>query len=408
MKNETKSKISFSQFIYSRIKKSKASTFSKVVTRVAIGSIAFSLAVTIISKAVYSGFKEKIQEKIFSLSGHLTVTKFDLNTGIEESPIEFPEFLEKAQEKYGIAHMQSVAHKTGLLKSETEIVGAVFKGVSQKFDYERFSNNLLLGEPIKENSQEIIVSKKIADKLKVKVGDEPIFYILGKPIRARKLKIVGIYESALDEVDEHLIIGDLSFLKKINKWSETEVGSVEIFIEDFNRIEKIYQQLYKETPYDLILEKVTDKYKGYFDWFIILNKNVDVIIIILILVALFNIASVIVVLVVEKTKMIGTLKALGSTDWQIQQVFLRKAINIILKGVVVGNIFSLLVLVIQKNFNLIALDKELYYLSYIPINIDLKNVLYSNIMSCLTIVLLLIIILVILFRLKPIKSLKFA
>ncbi len=398
-------------FIAKRIRSAENGSFSSLVVKIAIVSIAIGLAAMIISFAILEGFRSNIHDKIFSFGGHIQLTKYDLNNYHEELPVGSSSIKDFNKIKE-IEHIQSYAIKTALLKTDDEVQGVLFKGISKDFNYKAFRNNILEGEmPAYKDSlgeTEIMMSKKMADKLMLKLNDKVVIFFMQNPPRARKLKIKAIYQTGMEEFDELYLLGDLQLLRNINHWSDTLAGGYEIFVKDFNKLEQSGKAIFDTMGYDLQLEKITDKYVQIFDWLILLDNNVIIFLSLILAVACFNMVSTIIILIMERTNMIGTLKALGATPRQINNIFHLVGINMIVKGMIFGNIFGLGFCALQYYFHLIPLDPSNYYIAYVPIEWHWGFFLLVNVAIFILVGLVINLPLLIIKRLKPIQSIKFS
>ncbi|MFL5727919.1 MAG: ABC transporter permease [Cytophagaceae bacterium] len=399
-------------FISKRINKSRKGSFSSVVGVIATWSIMFGIAVMIISFSILEGFKNKIQNKIFSFGSHMQVTKYDLHKSYEESPLSTRTDLFMHPEKVSeISHIQAYSMKPGLLKTKEEVMGVVMKGVGRDFGLDRFRENIVEGSFIEFKdstySQDILISKKIADKMRLKTGDSVLMFFVQYPPRFKKLAIKGLYETGLEELDDQVIIGDLRLNQNLNNWSDTLVGGYEIYIDNFARLDEVSQKVFEEMDYDMQLEKINDKYLQIFDWLMLLRRNVRIFLVLILLVACLNMMSTIFIMIMERTNMIGLLKALGARNGQVHAIFLFNGMAIILKGMLYGNIIGLGFCALQYYFKIIPLDPENYYMSSVPIEWNWLSVLLLNVLILVMISLVLVLPVVIISRISPIKSIKF-
>ncbi|MCU0471086.1 MAG: ABC transporter permease, partial [Arcicella sp.] len=254
--------MNFPYFISQRIQNTKTSSFSGTVTKIGVGSIAVGLAVMILAFAVLFGFKDAINQKLFSLSGHIKIAKFSSNESYEDFPItKQTDLFRNYKNIPDIIHLQTVIQKAGILKTREDILGVVMKGISKDFDFQRFQPNIVEGQQISFSdssySKDILVSKIIANKLRLKVGDTPIIYFLNAPDRPRKLNIKGIYETSLEEFDKNLIIGDMGLIQRINGWGADSVGSYEIYVRNFEQLNASAKVIQDKLQPDMKMEKIT-------------------------------------------------------------------------------------------------------------------------------------------------------
>lgn len=404
--------MNLSQFIAKRIQNTKTTSFTSTVTKIGIASVAIGLSIMIISFSILIGFKHTIKAKLFSLSSHLQVSKITLNQSFEETPMEIKsKFYQNYKKIPEIRHLQAVANKPGLLKSDKEHTGIVIKGVGKDFDWANFSENLVEGRKINLTDtayvNEIIISKKIATLLKIKISDDVLIYFIQNPPRIRKVKVVGIYDTGLEEFDKNFVIGDLALIQKMNNWDNNTVGHYEIFIKDFDKLNEVAKQVSSEINQDTQIVKVTEQFPAIFDWLQLMDRNIIIIIILILLVASFNMISVLLVMMMERTPMIGLLKALGSNNTNIRKIFIYNGLSIILRGVFWGNLIGLGFCLLQKNFKLIKLDAESYYMNYVPISIDWLTVLLLNLLTILLVLAVITIPTLVVSKMKLIDALKF-
>ncbi|MEN7548607.1 FtsX-like permease family protein [Rapidithrix thailandica] len=403
----------FSFFISKRLRSKGGTDFSSLITKIAIGSVAIGLAVMIASALIFKGFKQVIQDKIFANAGHIQVNRFDLNKSYEEMPISTESEIYQNSQAIddNIASVQRYSRKAALLKSNEEVMGVMLKGVYTDFDTLRFKKNIVEGRWLDFSdstySNEILISQKIANKMFLHVGDEVIMAFIQDPPRLRKLQVKGIYHTGIEDFDNLLILGDVRLIQRLNNWPDTLVGGFEVFLKDFDKLDESYEHIYNTIDYDLYPEKVTDTYVHFFDWFVILNRNVLIVSIIILVVASFNIISIMIIMIMERTPMIGTLKALGANNWQVQKIFIFNGIRLIAKGLFWGNIIGLGFGFLQHQFRLIPLDPENYYMEVVPVYFDWTLVILMNLLITLVVSIVLVFPTMIISRVEPIKAIKF-
>ncbi|GAB3819458.1 hypothetical protein GCM10028895_17930 [Pontibacter rugosus] len=257
------------------------------------------------------------------------------------------------------------------------------------------------------SSKDVLLSQKIATKLKLNVGDEAIFYFIQNPPRARKLKVKGIYNTGLEEFDEVFVIGDLQLIRELNNWPDSLVGGVEIVLNDFDKIDQAADQVFEQMHYDLQLEKITDRHAQLFDWLKLLRKNVIIFLVLIIFVATFNMVSTVFIMIIERINMIGVLKAVGATDAQIRKVFYFRGLQLTIKGMVWGNIIGLGFCALQYYFELIPLDPENYYMDRVPISWNVGVILLLNVLTIVLTMLAILVPAAMIARIKPVKAIKF-
>jgi len=404
--------LNLSYFISSRISKPAQNTFSSTIHKIGIASVSISLATMILSFSILLGFRGIIQEKIISFGSHLNITKFTLTSSFLESPVSTNrEVYTNPQEFPFIEHIQAYSHKPGLLKTNEDVLGAFLKGVGPDFNLERFRENMTEGDFIHYNeegpSNDVVISKIISNKLKVGVGDDLTVHFFQNPPRVRRLKISGIYETWIEEFDEKVILVDIKLIQRLNNWPDSLVGGFEVFIKDFNQINHDEEVLYENIDSDLYVEKITDQYQQVFEWLGLIKQNMMIFLVLVLFVASFNMISIIIILIMERTPMIGILKAMGSPDRQIRGIFAYNGWKLILWGLLIGNSLGIGLGLLQQKFHLIPLDPENYYMSYVPIAWNWPLILGLNVIVSLIILLVLFIPTAIISRIEPIRSIRF-
>lgn len=343
----------------------------------------------------------------------MVITKFTMNNSLEEQPFFYNIDLYKNYKKYDfIDHVQEYSHKAGLIKTEDEVLGIIFKGVGKSFDLNTFKDNLKEGEflhlPDSGYAQEIVISKSIADKIKSKVGDDIIVHFFQNPPRFRKLKIVGIYETNLSEYfDSKVIIGDIRLIQRLNDWADSVAGGLEVYVKDVSKIDEAYTTIGEDMDYDLYIEKVSDKYIQVFEWLGLISRQVNILLAVILIVVCVNMISVVLILVMERTQMIGLLKAMGARNRLIRSIFIYNGINLVVKGLLYGNVVGLGLCYIQYKFRLITLNPHDYYMNFVPISWDWEIILILNALIFVVVTVVLLLPSAIVSRVSPIKAIRF-
>lgn len=404
--------MNFPFFISKRISKETVGSFSSIINRIAVVSIGLGLSVLMLAFMILYGFKTEIKDKIYSFSGHLIVSKYTLSTSYEEGSITVNDSLIQFLKEYPLTkHVQPYAMKAGLLKTEEEVQGVIIKGVDESFDTLSFRKHLIQGRfpnfSGEKYSTEVAISSKIARYLELQTGDDVLVYFVQDPPRFRKLQVTGIYETGLEEFDEKIIIGDLDLVRRINNWPDSIAGGVEVFITDTDKLEQAESDLFYSLNSDLYVDKVTDRYIQIFDWMNLLNRNVVILLVIILFVSGTSIISIILILIMERTQMIGVLKALGASNKLIRSIFFWNGLQLIVKGLVWGNVIGLALGFIQYQYKLIPLDAANYYMSHVPIEFDLTTILLLNLLVLTLIGLTLLIPIAIISRVQPVKAIRF-
>lgn len=407
----------FPSFIARRIRHNDAGSFSATVSRIGVASIAIGVGVGIIAFAVLLGFKRTIEKKVFLFGANISVSAFAQGNTYEEGPFPVKNPVVDALPNIPeISHWQAVAHKSGILKTENEIKGVVLKGVGKDYDWNVFKQSLVDGRLIGNKdsssikygySSEIVISRKIASQLILKPGDEVIMYSLQNPPRPRKLTVVGIYETQMEEFDNTLIVGDLALVQRLNGWGPDSIGTYEIYLKDFRKLPEVAAALKPILPVGVYMQKVTSLFPQIFDWLQLLDRNTAVFLTLILFVACFNMISILLVMIMERTPLIGLLKTLGSPNKQIRMVFFRVGIYMVRKGLLIGNITALALCWLQYQFKLIPLDPENYYMDTVPIVFEWGTFALINVITIIISALILLIPTLIITRIQPIKALLF-
>ncbi len=404
--------MNLSYFIAKRISFKQAGGFSGTIHKIAVGSLGIGLAVAILSFMVLEGFQKTVSDRVFGFTGHYQIQKFQMSNAFEEVPFELqPDFREDLVSKPFVEKVQSFAHKAALLKGDEEVEGILMKGVGQDFDTLDFKQYLIDGRmlqlPDSGVSNEIMLSKVIANKLLLKVGDRVTLYFVQDPPRFRRMEVVGIFETYLENFDEKVVIGELQTIRNLNGWSKNQVGGLEIFLNNPKEISDRFEEVDATLDFDLKLIDIREKYLEIFDWLTLLDTNVVVFISLIGFVAIFNMGAILFILIMERTQMIGLLKALGAKNALIRRVFFWNGIQILAKGLLLGNAIGLGVGLLQDQFRLVPLDPVNYYMAYVPIDWNWPVFIFLNFGIAALTALVLWIPVVVIAKVDPIKSIRF-
>jgi len=404
--------LNLSYFIAKRISFKGSGGFSVTIYKIAVGSLALGLAVSLLAFMVLGGFQNTISDKVYGFTGHFQVQRFTMSNDFEESPFSLKsDFAQNYKALEQINEIQSFAHKAALIKGEDEVEGVLMKGVGQDFDSLRFKSYLtegrLLKIPEEGTSNEVMMSSFIANKLNLKVGDKVTLYFVQEPPRYRRVELVGIYRTYLENFDEKIILGELQTIRNLNGWSSDQIGGLEIFLKDTKNLESDFSEVESAIDYDLKLIDSQEKYLEIFDWLKLLDTNVYVFIGLIGFVAIFNMAAILFILIMERTQMIGLLKALGASTAQIRRVFFWNGINILMRGLLIGNAIGLGIGILQDQFRFIPLDPQSYYMSYVPIDWNWPIIFLINLGIIILTAAILWIPVMVIAKVDPIKSIKF-
>lgn len=399
-----------------RMASGHAKGVSAVIVRLAIVSVALGISVMLISMAILDGFRHEIQEKITAYTGHVRITGFTGNESFEATPVATKQpFYPWKEALPPIRHIQQFATKAGIIKTDDQIQGVVFKGVSTDFDSSFFHDKLLSGRCLKLSdtavSNEIMISAAMARDLNFKAGDPlRIWFITGSELipRGRKLTVCGIFDTGLEEFDRLYVMGDLGHVKRLNGWDDDQTGGFEIFLNDFNEIDHYGSRLYEITGYDLDVQTIKQLYPQIFDWLDLQDVNVAVILGLMVMVAAIALVSVLLVLILEQTTFIGLLKAMGASTGTIRQIFLIQAARIALTGMGWGNGFAVVVILLQSNLKIIRLPQEAYYVNHVPVLFNLPSMVLLNLGALVISMAVLTLPAMLIARVSPLKAIRFS
>lgn len=410
---KTFTSLNLSSFIAKRITFQSKRTFSKLSVRIAILGIMLGLSVMILSIAIVKGFKGEIREKVRGFSGDIIVVKYDLNFSYEHSPFTVKaKTLQTIKSYPEVANLQPFATKPGIINTGEEVEGVVLKGVDKTYQWDYFKSILVSGKVIDfsdslQSQRQIMISQFTADRLKKKVGDDFLMYFVQQPLRKRKFEIVGIYNLGVEDVDKMYVIGDIELIKKLNKWNEHQVGGYEVRLRDFDSIDKTAEKIYNNIDMDLKSYSITEYYTTIFQWLSLLDVNTQVLLVLMLVVAAINMISALLIIILERTNMIGILKALGSTNWEIQKIFLNNAAHLIGFGLLLGNILGIGFCVLQYYTHFFTLNQQSYYINFVPIEISILDVALLNIGTLVICLIVLIIPSMLVTKITPVKAIAF-
>lgn len=392
------------------------SSISAPIIKIAIAAIALGIIMMIVSVATGIGLQQKIRQKVAAFNGHIIISSYNDNqSDVSTAPISIRQnFYPKFITVEGINHVQAVASKAGIIRTETAFEGIIFKGVGKDYQWDNLKEYLINGRLPNVNQKlnpEIIISQYLANRLNLKVGDKFNTFFMKEDSNQlpnlRRFEIVGIYNSGFQEFDASYIIGDIRHVQKINKWQSYQVGSFEVFVDDFTKIEEKGQAVYQETSSTLDSQTIVEKYSYIFEWLHLFDFNIIVILVIMIIVSTINMVVALLVLILERTQMIGILKSLGANNWSIRKIFLYNASYLILRGLFWGNLIGIGMLVFQQQFGIIKLNPESYYVNEAPVYINMWYILMLNIGTVIVCLLVLLIPSYIIIKISPSKTIRF-
>lgn len=372
----------------------------------------------ILATALVNGFQKTVSQKVTGFWGHIHVTRYQPYAGIltEELPFRSNDSLVGAIEKVpGVRSVDAYATRSAILKAKDEIEGVIFKGVDKHYHWSHLKPYLRQGDvihyPDSGYSQQVILSDYLARALKLKLHDPVVIFFIQKgdaAPRARKLEVCGIYKTSIEDYDKTYIIGDLDLLRKLNGWDTHEIGGYEVMVDNYKNMDRISDELYNQVlPQNLSSSTIHQVYPNIFDWLNLQNMNEIIVIIIMAIVAIINMVTAILILILERTHMVGVLKSVGMSNWSLQKIFVYQAGYIVLAGLVIGNIFGLCLGWLQKTTGLLGLDESTYYMSTVPVEFKWWQILCIDLGTLLICLVVLIIPSLIIRRISPVKAVQF-
>ncbi|WP_345106648.1 ABC transporter permease [Mucilaginibacter panaciglaebae] len=405
--------MNFSSFIAGRISFRSKRTFSKLIVRIAIAGITLGLGVMILSLAIIRGFKAEILEKVRGFDGDITVIKYDLNASYENSPfIRADTFETSVKKSAAVEYAVPFATKPGIIKANNEIEGVLLKGVDKTYNWRFLKNNMVAGRVVNfadttESKRELMVSQTLANRLKLKLGDNILMYFVQQPLRRRPFKIVGIFETSIEDIDKIYVIGDLALIKRLNDWAPNQIGGYEIRIADFNKVDEVSHFVDNNLPPRLKYTTVFENFPMIFEWLPLLDVNARVMLVLMLAVAVINMISALLIMILERTSMIGIFKAMGATNWNIQRIFLYNAAYIIGIGLILGNILGLGLSLLQSKTHIFKLDASSYYMPFVPIKLNWFDIVGLNIGTMIICLLVLTIPSMLVAKISPVKAIQY-
>lgn len=404
--------------LYKGKKKNKKRVSSPAVS-IAIGGVALGLAVMILSVSIVIGFKKEIRGKVIGFGSHIQITTFEDNSSYDLNPIAISDSLiAKIDRNEQVKHVQPYILKPGIIKTDEDFQGVVLKGVDKSYDWDFFTKNLIEGNIINPHDtsgiNQAIISKDIADKLHLRLGDMFTAYFVQEPVRARRFKIEGIYQTNFEDYDKLYILTDMKLLSRLNQWEDNYVSGLEVLVKDYNKLDQTAQDVFFDTASyrdelgnTLFAQSIKDINPIIFDWLNLLDMNVWIIIILMLVVSGFTMISGLLIIILERTNMIGILKALGARDLKIRKIFLYLSSFLIIKGLLWGNIIALILCFAQKYLHIIKLNPTIYYTDFVPVDINLWSILIINAGTLFISLLMMIGPSYLIARISPAKSIRF-
>ncbi|MBR4138290.1 MAG: ABC transporter permease [Bacteroidales bacterium] len=400
-------------FISKRIFSLSKENLSSTVMRIAVTSVALGIAIMLISTAVVVGFKNQIKDKVIGFVAPIHIQALNQNESIEETPLILDSVLLARLNKPFITEMHPTANKAGIIKTDEEIQAVVLKGVDFNYNWNYINKYLISGDTPQyienERSNDVVISNIIAHKMNLNTGDPVRIWFVDKDMKARgrKFNVIGIYETGLQECDERYVYCDLEQIRKLNGWENNEIGHLEIWVDNQKYLQDYNQQIYYSIPTALVSYTAMETYPQIFDWLELQDMNVVIIIVLMLLVAGITIISMLLIIILERTSTIGLLKAMGASNGLIRSIFLKRSCRILLIGMAIGNVIGIGLCLIQKFTNLISLSPESYYLSAVPIELNIWHILALNAGTMILWVQMMLLPTMLINNIRPSKSIRF-
>jgi lipoprotein-releasing system permease protein len=401
-----------SRFIALRLALGKYKSFASLIIKLAWFGVGLSVAVMLISIAIVVGYKKQISEKVLGFGGDIevhstgTTGSFDYIQFKDSAPI-----FQKIKDNPNVSSVSPVMSRPGILKSNEELEGIVFKGIDGQYNLEFLKRNLLRGHlpgfGDSSRKREIMISKALGKKMKIDTGDLVRVYFINEPVRVIPCTITGIYETGLEENDLLFVVGSLREMQRIFANKQKEITHYEVQTKDFKQLAENTKQLNKALPQELNAESLIQLNPQIFDWLGYLDQNIVIILTLMVVVASINMITALLILIIERTNMIGILKALGTRNGEIKRIFLNHALYILVLGLGFGNVLGLGLAWLQAKYKLITLAQETYYLAFVPIEINLWMVLAVNIGTVIICMMALFLPVRLISKIEPVKAIKF-
>lgn len=389
----------------------KEAGFSKLIINLALAAVCLSVTVMILAVGIVKGYQHEVRDKLLGFHSPLRLTRLDLNNSYEPLPVFRNTLMEEQVSKIpGVRAIQPYGLKAGILKTEDAFEGIVLKGAGEKYDWTFIQSHLVSGRLPKTDSMaghEVLLSQITANRLELTTGEEVFIYFVEDPPRVRRLKVCGIFDTGMGELDERFAFTDLELVQRLNRWGTGQVTGYEVILNRAEDIPRVQENLAAVLPVDLGVQSIFDLYPALFDWLGLLDLNVLVILLLMTAVAAINMITALLILILERTQMIGLLKSMGAEDGLVSKVFLYMAARIVLSGLLLGNLLGTCLALLQRNFGLVRLDPGAYYLNKVPVELHLTDLLWINATGFLVCYLLLLVPSRIVSRVDPVKSIRF-
>ena len=378
------SQFSYHWHLAHRILREKGNRFAKPIIRLSVFGVALGIVIMLIALGVTSGYKQVIEEKVVAMGQHIRISHYDRNYSEEQIPITLNDtLLNDLHSNPEVVSVQPFATKVGIIKTTDQVEGIVLKGVDDSFNGRQFAHNLVEGDTLQLNdttaNNNIILSKHLADKLQIKLGDKVRTYFVQDPPRQRSFTLTGIYETGLPEYDAKFALVDLRHVQKLNDWNSQQVSGVEVLTRDYNKIDEVGEKIHHQIDMNLKAETIKQIYPEIFDWIALFDTNVSVLLIITTCVCMITMMSIFFIIILERTRLIGILKTLGMKTKSIVHTFLIVAGRTLLQGLLIGDFIGLGLGLMQQKFHFVKLDPDTYYVNFVPVKFQMLDILLLNV-----------------------------
>jgi len=386
---------------------------SSAIVKIAVAGIAIGMTVMLLSVAIVRGFQDEVRQKVIGFGSHLQITYFHPQNTMGMRPMQADQpFVAPIKADPAVKNVQSYAYKSGIITANGEIQGVMSKGIGPDFEWEFFNQNMVEGEAFKLNASKktdsIVMSKSIVDKLKLNLGDRvTISYFQDENERKRRFTIGGIYETGMEQFDGSILLCDIRHIQRLNGWEENQVAGFEVVLNSFEDLDQLDYLINHHVGYEFNSIKITDQFMEIFGWLELQDINVIIILALMVLVSGINMISALLVIILERTNMIGLLKAMGAQNRSIGRIFLLNAAYLILIGLILGNLFGLGLGWLQNTLEFVKLDQDSYYVDHVPVMFETGTILMINVGSMIACLVMLILPSMIVSRIDPVRTIKF-
>jgi lipoprotein-releasing system permease protein len=408
--------LNVASFIARRIAFNRQRSFSRFIIRLAVAATAISIAAMILTLAFTNGFQYAISQKVFSLWGHIRVQHFEGNRAViaEESPIDKNDtVMQILRGDEHVVTIQTFATRNAILRGKEGIEGVLLKGVEKDYDFTRLDGFLKSGRwlhfPDSGYSNEIDLSSYTAKQLKVGVGDRTLIYFIQQDgaTRVRPMTVAGIFKTGIEDYDKLIAIGDLKLIQRLNNWDKDQIGGYEVFIKDYRKADTVSNLIFDKLPASWSSRTIEDIYPNIFDWLNLQNITIAIVLVIMVVVATLNLVTCLIILVLERTRMVGIMKAIGAPNLSIQEIFLYHGSYIALTGMLFGNAAGLLICWLQQRYGFITLPEDAYFISKAVVKLEWWHLVLVNAGTFIVCFLVLMIPTLIIRKIRPAVAIQF-